>query len=119
MAASDRAEKSPREEALLRSSLQAIAPGTPLRDGLERVLRANTGGLIVLGFDKTVEPLCTGGFVLDVEFTATRLRELCKLDGAVVLDKDITKIVRAGVHLMPDADIPPTRPAPGTAPRSG
>ncbi|WP_104820924.1 DNA integrity scanning diadenylate cyclase DisA [Kitasatospora sp. MMS16-BH015] len=90
----------------MRASLSAIAPGTGLRDGLERVLRANTGGLIVLGFDKTVESICTGGFVLDVEFTATRLRELCKLDGAVVLDKDITKIVRAGVHLMPDSTIP-------------
>jgi diadenylate cyclase len=59
-----------------------------------------------MGFDKQVEALCTGGFVLDVEFSATRLRELCKLDGAVVLDKDITKIVRAGVQLVPDADIP-------------
>jgi len=106
VAAIDRADKSPREEALLRASLSAIAPGTALRDGLERVLRANTGGLIVLGFDKSVDALCTGGFVLDVEFTATRLRELCKLDGAVVIDKDITKIVRAGVHLMPDASIP-------------
>jgi diadenylate cyclase len=106
VAANDRADRSSREEALLRASLSAIAPGTALRDGLERVLRGRTGGLIVVGFDKQVEALCTGGFVLDVEFSATRLRELCKLDGAVVLDKDITKIVRAGVQLVPDADIP-------------
>ncbi|MFC5906995.1 DNA integrity scanning diadenylate cyclase DisA [Streptacidiphilus monticola] len=106
MAANERGDRSSREEALLRASLSAIAPGTALRDGLERVLRGRTGGLIVLGFDKQVESLCTGGFVLDVEFSATRLRELCKLDGAVVLDKDITKIVRAGVQLVPDADIP-------------
>ncbi|MEY9847645.1 DNA integrity scanning diadenylate cyclase DisA [Streptacidiphilus sp. MAP5-3] len=106
MAANDRADRSSREEALLRASLSAVAPGTALRDGLERVLRGRTGGLIVVGFDKQVEALCTGGFVLDVEFSATRLRELCKLDGAVVLDKDITKIVRAGVQLVPDADIP-------------
>lgn len=107
MAANDRADKSSREEeSLLRASLSAVAPGTALRDGLERVLRGRTGGLIVLGFDRTVEPLCTGGFVLDVDFSATRLRELCKLDGAVVLDKDITKIVRAGVQLVPDPDIP-------------
>ncbi|WP_165988257.1 DNA integrity scanning diadenylate cyclase DisA [Streptomyces sp. YIM 98790] len=89
----------------LRAALSAVAPGTHLRDGLERVLRGNTGGLIVLGFDRTVESLCSGGFVLDVEFSATRLRELCKLDGAVVLDKDITKIVRAGVQLVPDSSI--------------
>ena len=104
--AADRAARASRDEALLRASLSVVAPGTPLRDGLERVLRGNTGGLIVLGFDKAVESLCTGGFVLDVEFSSTRLRELCKLDGAVVLDKDITKIVRAGVQLVPDADIP-------------
>jgi diadenylate cyclase len=106
VAANDRADRSSREEALLRASLSAVAPGTALRDGLERVLRGRTGGLIVVGFDKQVEALCTGGFVLDVEFSATRLRELCKLDGAVVIDKDITKIVRAGVQLVPDADIP-------------
>ena len=106
MAANDRADRSSREEALMRASLSAVAPGTPLRDGLERVLRGRTGGLIVLGFDKTVEALSTGGFILDVEFSATRLRELCKLDGGVVLDKDITRIVRAGVQLVPDANIP-------------
>ncbi|WP_221889582.1 DNA integrity scanning diadenylate cyclase DisA, partial [Streptomyces sp. WAC02707] len=88
------------------AALSAVAPGTALRDGLERILRGNTGGLIVLGLDKAVDSMCTGGFVLDVEFTATRLRELCKLDGALVLDKDITKIHRAGVQLVPDASIP-------------
>ncbi|MFF3288992.1 DNA integrity scanning diadenylate cyclase DisA [Streptomyces sp. NPDC003023] len=93
-------------EALIRAALSAVAPGTALRDGLERILRGNTGGLIVLGMDKTVESMCTGGFVLDVEFTATRLRELCKLDGALILDKDISKILRAGVQLVPDASIP-------------
>src|SRR5689334_12214116 len=82
-----------------------MAPGTALRDGLERILRARTGALIVLGFDRTVESICTGGFSLEVEFSSTRLRELCKMDGAVVLSSDGTRIVRAGVHLMPDAAI--------------
>lgn len=90
----------------MRASLSAVAPGTALRDGLERVLRGNTGGLIVLGFDKTVETMCTGGFVLDVEFAATRLRELCKLDGGIVLSSDLSKILRAGVQFVPDATIP-------------
>ncbi len=101
MAANDRATTPGKSgqgtgnEALMRASLSAVAPGMALRDGLERILRGNTGGLIVLGMDKTVESMCTGGFVLDVEFTATRLRELCKLDGALILDKDMTKILRA------------------------
>jgi diadenylate cyclase len=90
----------------MRASLSAVAPGTALRDGLERVLRGNTGGLIVLGSDKTVVAMCTGGCVLDVEFTATRLRELCKLDGGIVLSSDLSKILRAGVQLLPDPTIP-------------
>jgi diadenylate cyclase len=89
-----------------RATLAAIAPGTALRDGLERILRGNTGALIVLGYDSAVEGLCTGGFELDVEFSATRLRELAKMDGAIVLDSAFRKIVRAAVHLVPDPAIP-------------
>ncbi|WP_326549851.1 DNA integrity scanning diadenylate cyclase DisA [Micromonospora sp. NBC_01813] len=90
----------------LRANLALMAPGTALRDGLERILRGRTGALIVLGYDKQVESLCTGGFPLDVEFSSTRVRELCKMDGAVVLSSDGTRIVRAAVHLMPDPSIP-------------
>src|SRR6476660_10627655 len=90
----------------LRANLALMAPGTALRDGLERILRGRTGALIVLGYDKVVEGLCTGGFPLDVEFSATRLRELCKMDGAVVLSSDGSRVVRAAVHLMPDSTIP-------------
>ena len=91
---------------LLRSTLAAVAPGTELRDGLERILRGRTGALIVLGFDDTVEAMCSGGFVLDVEFSATRLRELAKMDGAVVVDRH--RIVRAAVQLLPDPTIETT-----------
>ncbi len=90
----------------LRSTLIAVAPGTALRDGLERILRGNTGGLIVLGHDKAVQAVCTGGFELDVEFSATRLRELSKMDGAVVVTSDLSRIVRASVQLVPDPTIP-------------
>jgi diadenylate cyclase len=90
----------------LRNVLATVAPGTSLRDGLERILRGNTGGLIVIGWDRVVEGLCTGGFPLDVEFSATRLRELCKMDGAVVLSSDGLRILRAATHLMPDPAIP-------------
>ena len=93
-------------EEVLRATLAAVAPGTALRDGLERILRGNTGGLIVLGYDRVVESLCTGGFELDVEFNATRLRELAKMDGGVVLSTDLSRIVRAAVHLVPDPMIP-------------
>ncbi len=90
----------------LRATLQAIAPGTSLRDGLERILRGRTGALIVLGCDRTVDSIATGGFDLDVPFTATGLRELAKMDGAIIIDRDITRILKAAVHLMPDHTIP-------------
>ena len=95
-------------EETLRSTLAAVAPGTELRDGLERILRGRTGALIVLGHDRVVDSMCSGGFILDVEFSATRLRELAKMDGAVIVDKDATRIVRAAVQLLPDPTIETT-----------
>jgi diadenylate cyclase len=95
---------SERDDAL-RLVLATVAPGTWLRDGLERILRGNTGALLVIGFDSTVESLCTGGFPLDVESSATRLRELAKMDGAVVLSSDGSRILRSATHLMPDPAI--------------
>lgn len=93
------------DDELLRSTLAAVAPGTDLRDGLERILRGRTGALIVLGHDKVMDKIATGGFPLDIEFSATRLRELCKMDGAVILDRDHLRIVRAATQLVPDASI--------------
>lgn len=90
-------------EEQFRSALAMMAPGTALRDGLERILRGRTGALIVIGYDRNVAHLCTGGFEFDdVEFTATGLRELAKMDGAIVIDRDATRILRANVHLVPD-----------------
>lgn len=102
MVAADDAHEAER----LRATLASIAPGTSLRDGLERILRGRTGALIVLGHDKVVDTISTGGFTLDVPFTATGLRELAKMDGAIILDADISRIHRANVHLMPDHTIP-------------
>ena len=89
-----------------RALLAALAPGTALRDGLERILRGNTGALIVLGDEPAVDEVCTGGFELRVAFSATRLRELAKMDGAIVLDSTAEYIVRAAVHLVPDPSLP-------------
>ena len=106
MAASNRSDRSPGHDTDLRHTLANVAPGTPLREGLERILRGNTGALIIVGHDHAIESMCTGGFVLDVEFSATRLRELAKMDGAIILDHDCTRILRAAVHMMPDPTIP-------------
>ncbi|WP_235020227.1 DNA integrity scanning diadenylate cyclase DisA [Ruania rhizosphaerae] len=93
---------------LLRETLRAVAPGTELRDGLERILRGRTGALIVLGYDETVAHICSGGFELDVPFSSTRLRELAKMDGAIVVDNRAGRILRAAVQMLPDASIETT-----------
>ena len=89
----------------LRATLSTIAPGTALREGLERILRGRTGALIVIGQSPEIDAMSTGGFALDVPFTATGLRELAKMDGAIILDEDVSRILSAGVHLMPDPSI--------------
>ncbi|HET7902915.1 MAG TPA: DNA integrity scanning diadenylate cyclase DisA [Candidatus Nanopelagicales bacterium] len=93
-------------DAALRAAIAAVAPGTVLRDGLERILRGRTGGLVVLGHDRTVEAMASGGFAIDAEFSAQRLRELAKMDGAVICDADGTRLLRAAVQLLPDPSIP-------------
>ena len=82
-----------------------MAPGTPLRDGFERILRGRTGALVVLGRNKIISQISTGGFALDVVYTPTALRELAKMDGAIIFDWENDRIIRAGVQLMPDANI--------------
>ncbi|GAB3621700.1 DNA integrity scanning diadenylate cyclase DisA [Glutamicibacter endophyticus] len=89
----------------LLSTLARIAPGTELAEGLERIQRGRTGGLIVLGHDRQVESICSGGFRINAEFTPTRLRELAKMDGAIITDSTGRQILQAGVQLMPDASI--------------
>lgn len=90
----------------LRRYLKHLAPGTPLRGGLDRILHGRTGALIVLGNNQYVSHVSSGGFQIDVDLTEQALRELAKLDGAIILTSDLTRIVAAGVHLVPPGDLP-------------
>ena len=85
--------------------LKLIAPGTPIREGLENILKAKTGGLIVIGDSKEVLDLVDGGFSIDVDYTPAKLYELAKMDGAIVLSGDLKKILRANTQLIPSSDI--------------
>src|SRR5438445_1835996 len=87
-------------------ALAGVAPGRPLREGLDRILQANMGALIVVGDGPEVLAICSGGFLLDAEFTPQRLSELAKMDGAIIVTSDCTRIVRSNVHLVPDPSIP-------------
>jgi diadenylate cyclase len=88
------------------AALAMVAPGTALRDGLERVLHAERGALVVIGDGPEVLSICTGGFLLDAEFSPQRLSELAKMDGAIIVSADASRIARANVHLMPSSSVP-------------
>src|SRR3954462_10206882 len=91
-------------------ALRLVAPGTQLREGLDRILQARMGALIVIGDGPDVLSVCSGGFLLDSEFTPQRLSELGKMDGAIILASDGSRVARANVHLVPDPEIPTTEP---------
>src|SRR2546422_9119951 len=87
-------------------ALRLVAPGTQLREGLDRILQANMGALIVVGDGPEVLAICSGGFLLDAEFTPQRVSELAKMDGAIILASDASRIARPNVHLVPNPHVP-------------
>lgn len=90
----------------MREVLKLVAPGKPLREGLENVLRAKTGALIVLGYNQTIMNMMDGGFSINADFTPAHLYELAKMDGAIILSADGKKILFANTQLIPDSSIP-------------
>ena len=71
-----------RPSAQLMEALAAVAPGTGLREGIDRILQANMGALIVVGDGPEVLNICSGGFLLDAAFSPQRLeRYRDRLDG--------------------------------------
>lgn len=95
-----------RRSAALVEALSSVAPGTPLREGLDRVLQAKRGALVVVGDGPAVLEICSGGLLLDADFSPQRLSELAKMDGAIILAPDASRIARANVHLVPDPSVP-------------
>lgn len=85
--------------------LKLVAPGTELRKGLENILKAKTGALIVVSDSEDILKIADGGFKIDEEFTSTNIYELAKMDGAIILSSDLKRIIRANVQLNPDFSI--------------
>jgi diadenylate cyclase len=86
-------------------ALEMVAPGTALRDGLDNILHAHTGGLIVIGDVDDLAFLFSGGIKLDLDYSPELLYELAKMDGAIVLSSNATKIAHANIQLTPDPTI--------------
>jgi diadenylate cyclase len=77
-----------------------------LREGLDRIMQASMGGLVVIGDGPEVLAICSGGFLVDAEYSPQRLSELAKMDGAIILASDASRIARANVHLVPSPNLP-------------
>jgi diadenylate cyclase len=90
----------------MRKIFSMVAPGTPLREGLDNILRARTGGLVVVGDVPEVLAIASGGFKLNADFSPAALYELAKMDGAIILSSTADRIVWANATLSPDPDIP-------------
>ncbi|ADG81136.1 DNA integrity scanning protein DisA [Thermincola ferriacetica] len=87
-------------------AIRILAPGTPLREGLENILKAKTGALIVIGDSPQVLDIVEGGFDISTDLTPANLYELAKMDGAIILSHDAKKILFANTQLIPDPNIP-------------
>jgi diadenylate cyclase len=100
------AELDPRIDPSILTAISRIAPGTQLRQGIDDIIRAREGALIVIGEPSELSFMFSGGIRLDQGFTPQLLYELAKMDGAIIVNSAIAKIAQANVQLMPDPTIP-------------
>jgi diadenylate cyclase len=98
-------ELSERQDPRLLRALDVVAPGTALREGLDNIVHASTGGLLVVGEPEDISHLLSGGIKLDIDYTPAMLYQVAKMDGAIVLNTEATNIAWANVQLMPDPTI--------------
>ena len=101
----DVSELESRQEPRLVRALEMVAPGTAVREGIEHILHAHTGALICIGDSDELSFLYSGGVKLEVDYTPAMLYQLAKMDGAITLSENATKIQWANVQLMPDPTI--------------
>src|SRR5213595_124044 len=94
-----------RQEPRLVRALEMVAPGSALREGIDNILHARSGGLLVIGEQEELSFLFSGGIKLDVDYTPALLYQVAKMDGAITLNANATKIAMANVQLMPDPTI--------------
>ncbi len=94
-----------RQEPRLIRALETVAPGTAIHEGVENIVHARTGALLVIGDEEELSFLLSGGLRIEVDYTPGLLYQLAKMDGAIFLSADATKILWANVQLMPDPTI--------------
>jgi diadenylate cyclase len=105
MSGGDLNELEARQDPRLLRALDMVAPGSSLREGIDNIVHARTGGLIVIGEPDEISFLFSGGIRLDIDYTPALLYQIAKMDGAIVLDAEARRISWANVQLMPDPTI--------------
>ncbi len=112
----------------LSEALRIVAPGTELRKGIDNIIRAGNGGLIVVADPGSLgSSLISGGLKLDCGFTAMRLYELAKRVPQRVVDEfgslkrlaevsendlcDVEGVGRARAHAVRQSVKHPQQPA--------
>jgi diadenylate cyclase len=98
-------EDDPRRDPRLLGSLARVAPGTELRQGIDDIIRSHEGALIVIGDPEALAFLYSGGMKIDLPFTSQHVYEVAKMDGAIIVNDELTKIAYVNVQLMPDPTI--------------
>src|SRR5881227_736430 len=94
-----------RQDSRLVRALEMVAPGTALREGIDNILHARTGGLIVIGDPDELAFLLSGGIKLDIDYTPQLLYQVAKMDGAIITNQNATKLAWVNVQLTPDPTI--------------
>ena len=92
------------------SELTQLLPGEPLRIGVDLIADKKSGALIVIGSSAKLDKISSGGVdLIDCEYSPEMLSELAKMDGAIIVDHFVTKILKANVHLNPSDTLSTTQ----------
>ena len=92
------------------TSTNQLLPGQSLRIGVDLIADKKAGALIVIGSTPKLDKISSGGITLNnCEYSPEMLSELSKMDGAIIVDDSVTKILKANVHLNPSDSIMTTQ----------
>jgi len=85
--------------------IKKVAPGTAIREGLDNILKAGTGGLVVVSESEEIMDIADGGFKINDDYSPSKIYELAKMDNAIIISEDTKKIILANTQLLPDPKI--------------
>ena len=84
--------------------IRMISPGTNFRTALEGIVNAKKGAIIAVEIEG-INSILDGGFKINSKFTPQKIVELSKMDGAIILSKDMKRITQANTMIYPDKKI--------------